>query len=141
MTINPIKSAIMVLSLVFLLPSVGFAKGSGGHHNWQDKFEELNLTEEQMKKVEDIYKNYKESKKGFKDKLKPLYEDLNNSLKSGASDEDIRTKYAALEAEKQKMGVLHVDKVLQIRAVLTKEQLANYEGFRMRGKHRGKKRK
>lgn len=136
---NKIKFVFVMLGLLLVLPSVGWTKGDHGKHKWQDQYEDLNLTDEQMQKVTAIYDESRESHKSIREKIKPLTDELNKMLQSGDSDDDIRKKYAELQGLKTQMSDQKVDKVLKIRDLLDDGQKAKYVGFKSRRHHRGSK--
>jgi Spy/CpxP family protein refolding chaperone len=99
--------------------------------------EKLSLTPEQVEKMKVIFDKYKTNKEAQHEKVKNAYKDLNDSPNSDASESDIRAKHTALQAIKNDMDKTRLDKILEIRAILTKEQREKFEGMKMDHKRHG----
>lgn len=90
----------------------------------------LGLTKEQQNKIKRIEHKYSSNIENQHKKLDKIRAELNKKLQKGEPDDVIRTEYIKLTDVKALKAQMQIDKVLEIRSVLTSDQTAKYEGFR-----------
>lgn len=138
----------LVLALgLCLVPPLGSAKDPAPGDNakrppHERLAQELGLNEKQVTQLKAINDKYATQGKEQKTQMKELHEKLNAALKSDTPDAEIRKQHAALQTLKNQQAEQRLSKILEIRAILTKEQRARYEAFKKehgpRGNHRPK---
>jgi Spy/CpxP family protein refolding chaperone len=88
----------------------------------------LNLTEEQEKKLKETQATYgKEAMKKKHDAMEKAQDELSEALKSDATDEKIREKFAALHKIQEDFATVRFEKILYIRSILTPEQRTKFK--------------
>lgn len=102
--------------------------------------EELNLTEEQQKKIKAIQENQKDDFIAKKKAAHQARRALKDAMQGDATDDDLRKLYDASQKAKADFSKTRFEQVLSIRAVLTPEQKKKFKGFRRhrkgeKGKH------
>lgn len=136
-TLAPFSMLAAALVLVVLLTgtkALAFGKG----REMQKMAKELNLTPDQKAKMKSIRQNGREEMKAKRDALFAAREDLENSLRGAATDEELKKKFEALQKIQQEMAQGRFEKVLAIRAILTPEQRAKFKSMAGEGmRHHG----
>jgi protein CpxP len=128
--------AVLVLSLsaavAFAAPTKGLLSqvvaqttGERGHRGqfWSTFLQELNLSQDQVQKIQDIRNQYKSQLAQPHQDLADANQKLRDLLVSGtATDDEIRTQHSKVEALQQQLADAGFEQMLAIRAVLTPEQ-------------------
>lgn len=128
--------ALVVLAvMIFVVPT--FAKRDGKHLEKLTK--ELGLTSEQQEKIKALHNH--EQIKSQREVMRKAHEELEQAMKSPATDEEVRIKYTNLERAQSEFSKLRFEKVLAIRAILTPEQRMNFKGMAKDGEFKQRKRK
>lgn len=121
------------LLLVFATPA--FAKRDSRHLEKLTK--ELGLTTEQQEQVKAVQDKDGAQIKKQREIMRTARKELEQAIKSSATDEEIRGKFSQLEKAQSEFSKLRFEKVLAIRAILTPEQRLIFKGM---GKERGYRR-
>ena len=87
---------------------------------WMQK---LNLTADQKTKIQAIKAKYKPQMETKRQALKKAMEEKRTLMKNSASDDQLRAKHKEIQALRQELGDLALENKLEIRKVLTSEQL------------------
>ncbi|MFN3454611.1 MAG: Spy/CpxP family protein refolding chaperone [Pseudobdellovibrio sp.] len=88
---------------------------------------ELNLTAEQKKQLKDSGGYSREDMKQKHTALREAQKSLEETLKSDASEEQIRAKFTELQTIQEDFAKARFEKILKIRSVLTPEQRAKFK--------------
>lgn len=88
--------------------------------------EKLGLSDDQVAKLKEVFKNQRESTKPIREKMRADMQELQNKRKAKASDADLKTTLDALAADRQDMQVARQKLQDQIREILTPEQQAKF---------------
>lgn len=88
---------------------------------------ELNLTAEQKKQLKDSGGYSREDMKKKHTALREAQKSLEETLKSDASEEQIRAKFTELQTIQEDFAKARFEKILKIRSVLTPEQRAKFK--------------
>lgn len=136
------KPAVLaVFSVVFLLSNFALAGKkdmSHGCHEKEKQFygslkkikEKLDLTDEQKTKLKDMQATYgKEAMKKKHHDMEQVQKDLEELLKSDASDEKVREKFAALQKIQEDFAKTRFERILHIRSILTPEQRTKFKNM------------
>ena len=92
--------------------------------------EKLDLTEEQKNKLKDMQATYgKEAMKKKHHEMEQVQKELEDLLKSDASDEKAREKFAALQKIQEDFAKTRFERILHIRSILTPEQRAKFNNM------------
>lgn len=92
--------------------------------------DQLNLTEEQKKKLQDMHATYgKEAMKKKHDAMDKAQDELEAALKSDATDEKIREKFVALQKIQEEFATIRFEKILVVRSILTPEQRTKFKSL------------
>jgi protein CpxP len=135
----------LTLALTLLLASnMTFAMaGKGDHQKHAEQLQkELNLTDEQLAKVSEIRKDKWKDHKENKEKLKAEKEAFRAAMKDPkTSEEELTAKFENLQKLKNENQRKKFNMMLQMRSVLSPEQLEKFRALRKehRGDRRGKK--
>ena len=134
------KSALLVVfTMAFLLSPFAQADKKDGHHGkgGKDKHfygslkkikEQLNLTDEQKNKLKEMQDTYgKEAMKKKHDKMDKAQKDLEEALRSDASDEKVREQFSELQKIQEDFAKTRFEKIILIRSILTPEQRAKFK--------------
>ena len=112
--------------------------GKGHHGGFKHMKEELNLTDEQSKEIDQIHEDMREDAKPIREKLKALKERMHDLWSADQPDEQ------AILSLKREMNALHlqlselrVQMKLDMMEILTPEQRAKFK--EMKGKRKGKR--
>lgn len=129
-----LQALVLALGLC-LVPALGSAKdpapSAGGKRPPHERLaEELGLNEQQVTQLKTINDKYAVKGKDQKKQTKELHDQLNTALKSDTPDAEIRKQHTTLQGLKNQMAEQRLSKILEIRAILTKEQRAKFEGFK-----------
>jgi Spy/CpxP family protein refolding chaperone len=88
----------------------------------------LKLTDEQTAKIDEINDKYYKETRAARDKIRPVYENLEDALQADKVDlEKMRTLLKAQNEFKTEQTILMIKRKTEIDAVLTKEQLAKIQ--------------
>lgn len=82
----------------------------------------LNLTPDQIQKIQAIRKQYQERLSEQKQAVRQAQRELKQLMVSNASTEQIRQKFDQLQTLKQRLGDTRIESMLAIRTVLNAEQ-------------------
>lgn len=137
----PSKTNILLalFTMAFLLSPFAQAGKKDGHHGkgGKDKHfygslkkikEQLNLTDEQKNKLKEMQATYgKEAMKKKHEKMDTAQKDLEQALRSDASDEKVREQFSELQKIQEDFAKTRFEKVLLIRSILTPEQRAKFK--------------
>jgi Spy/CpxP family protein refolding chaperone len=142
-TTNSFKKSALLIAFAtafFLTPLAEAGKkddrwGSHGKHKDKQLYGnlkkikgQLNLTEEQEKKLKETQATYgKEAMKKKHDAMEKAQDELSEALKSDATDEKIREKFAALHKIQEDFATVRFEKILYIRSILTPEQRTKFK--------------
>jgi Spy/CpxP family protein refolding chaperone len=96
--------------------------------------EELKLTPEQREKLKKIHDEYHKTLPGKKEAMLAAKEALKESLRSAATDIDVRKKFEELEKRQSEFGQARFEKILALRAILTPEQRQKFKAYDDRDK-------
>lgn len=121
--------------MIFAVPA--FAKRDGKH--LERMTQELGLSVEQQTKIKALHQG--EQIKAQREVMRNAHDELEQAMKSAATDEEIRAKYSNLEKAQAEFSKLRFEKVLAIRAILTPEQRLNFKGMAKDGEFKRHKRK
>lgn len=114
--ITSLMTLVLTLLSTTLVVPLSYAKQGMG------VFKELNLSQEQKKKLKDIKKAGKESTKELRQSHRKLRQQLQEAMRSETSDEDLRKLNRELRQAEAELKDLKFEKILKIRAILNKEQ-------------------
>jgi Spy/CpxP family protein refolding chaperone len=89
---------------------------------WDRFMQELNLTPDQVQKVQTIRAQYKDQIAQRRQELVQAKKELQDLMASTASDDQIREKHSQVEDLEQKLRSVMFDQMLAFRQVLTPEQ-------------------
>lgn len=137
---NKLFYQAILASLLMIFAGPAFAKREGKHLERMTK--ELGLSTEQQEKVKALQDKDGQQIKNQRQLMHAAHKDLEQTLKSPATDEEIRAKFSQLEKAQAEFSKLRFEKVLAIRAILTPEQRLNFKGMGKEGgfKHHKKDR-
>ena len=90
--------------------------------------EQLNLTEEQKNKLKEMKDTYgKEAMKKKHVAMEKAQKELEEALKSDATDEKVREKFDALHKLQEEFAKTRFEKILHVRSILTPEQRLKFK--------------
>lgn len=132
------RSALFaIFSIAFLFTNLAMAEEHGDRKGRKDKHhygslkkikEQLNLTKEQNKLLKDSQATFgKETMKKKHGELEAAQKDLEQALKSDATDEQIRAKFTALQKLQEDFAKTRFEKILYVRSILTPEQRTKFK--------------
>lgn len=84
--------------------------------------QDLNLSADQMTRIQQIRTRYREQLKGDRDALRQADQDLRSLMAGTASDDQIRAKQRQVRDLRIKLGDAQFNSMLEMRNVLTPEQ-------------------
>lgn len=130
------SSAIVIFTLlaVSLVAPLSHAKD----YKRMGIFKELNLSEEQKEKLKEIKKTDREDLQALRQSKRELRKQLQEAMKSGTSDEELRKLNNELRQAEAEFKELKFEKILKIRAILNKEQREKFNELKSRkwkGRH------
>lgn len=138
---------LLAFSTALAVAAPAAASGSffDGHH--RKLYKELNLTEAQKAQVQEIKKKTKDSMKEHRAKIKEAMADLSKSLKNPTKGDsyrqELKNKFNEVQNLRNEMMARRFDTALEIREILTPEQIQKFQamdhGMKKGGRH-GKKR-
>ncbi|MEW6054970.1 MAG: Spy/CpxP family protein refolding chaperone [Bdellovibrionota bacterium] len=108
--------------------STSYARGKGGpsdgfdHLFHQRTLKQLNLNEEQKKKLQDIRKEARSDRKDQRESLKTSHEELKKKMASDASEDELRKQFSEIQAKRAELQKGRFERMLKVRAVMTPEQ-------------------
>ena len=125
------RVSIFSFLLVFVLSAAVFAnqrghKGGKMHKWWENEevVKDLNLSEEQLKGINEIYASSIDQFKALHGEVKDMYKELREMMGDPkATVESLTSKHDALIAKKGELKKLEFQKKLNIRGVLTDDQI------------------
>jgi len=125
------RVSIFSFLLVFVLSAAVFAnqrghKGGKMHKWWENEevVKDLNLSEEQLKGINEIYASSIDQFKALRGEVKDMYKELREMMGDPkATVESLTSKHDALIAKKGELKKLKFQKKLNIRGVLTDDQI------------------
>ena len=125
------RVSIFSFLLVFVLSAAVFAyprghKGSKMHKWWENEevVKDLNLSEEQLKEINEIHASSIDQFKALLSEVKDMYKGLKEMMGDPkATTEGLTSKHDALIAKKGELKKLKFQKKLKIRGVLTDDQI------------------
>jgi Spy/CpxP family protein refolding chaperone len=122
-----LKSSALILAL--LAPSLSFARGGGGGGAFKMKkmTEELNLSEAQKTQMKTIHESGRDSMKAQREAVKASKKALSEAVASPTSTkEQLVAAHEKFAQAKLEMMRQQFSKVVEMRAILTPEQLAKF---------------
>jgi len=120
--------AVSVAKSPALLSQLGFSQSVAqtpspqpdrGRSGW---FKELNLTPDQLKKIQEIRSRYKDQFAQQRQSVQQTQQELRNLMAGNASSNEVRQKYQQLQSQKQRLSTTRFNSMLEIREILTSEQ-------------------
>lgn len=129
----------LVLTLL-LTSNLSLAAGDKGKHQKRAEFlkKELNLSEKQLDKVQEIRKEKKTelkvSRKNFKEAKTSFKEAMKNPK---ATPEELKAKFDAFQKARDEFQRKRFTLMLEMRSILGPEQLEKFN--QLKGKHMGKR--
>lgn len=118
-------SKIFTLVIVLLLSSSSFARGDGkekGKGKFGKFLKELNLTEDQIKKLKEHRKANKDQPRPDRSEMKTLREEMKKAFINGASDSEMTALSNKIQKAKEDMNARRLKKMIFFKNLLTKEQ-------------------
>lgn len=120
--------------LAFGLPSA-YAESRCQRLGHDQRFmQELNLNSEQADKVKSIRKKYKPNQKTNRAEIERLMDELSKGIQSPQRDDgykqSLKDQFAKIQALKQSMTQSKFEMALEIRDVLTDEQLKKFKALK-----------
>ncbi len=125
------RVSIFSFLLVFVLSAAVFAnqrghKGGKMHKWWENEevVKDLNLSEEQLKGINEIYASSIDQFEALRGEVNDMYKELREMMGDPkATVESLTSKHDALIAKKGELKKLKFQKKLNIRGVLTDDQI------------------
>lgn len=139
------KSFILYSSLMLLVPVMASARpgGEGRGPHFKRLIEQLDLSDEQRSKINEIKESNRPEMKAAHEELDTQRDAFHELMKTAATDDALRTAFTKMEEIKGKLALLRFNSMLKIRQVLTAEQRVKFEELKgkrgPRGHHRGPK--
>jgi Spy/CpxP family protein refolding chaperone len=138
------KLTTLLLTLC-LSSSAAFAfGGKGDHHQRAEKFrQQLNLSDEQSAKVQEIRSAHKPGVREARQKFKASKEDFKSAMKRPEStQEELKAKFDAFQASRDEFQRKRFAMMLEMRAVLNPEQREKFAEMKKewKKKRRGERR-
>lgn len=93
---------------------------------------ELNLTPQQMQKMQAVREQYKGQIRQQNQALRQAQQTLQNLMAGTASKEQVRSQYRQVAALRQQLAELNFNSILEIREVLTPEQRRKFADLMQR---------
>ena len=106
----------------------------------QKIFQKLNLDQEQRTKVQAVREKYKAQMKSLREQKRAAKEKM-KSLKSSGSDSEITAAHKNLQTAKNQLADLRLQRMLEMKKILTTEQFDKLQSFRKERKMGRKERK
>ncbi len=129
-------SSVVLLPQNSVLAKTPGQSGKTTQKNKDGMIEKLNLTADQKTKIESIKTKYKPQMEQKRQALKKAMEEKRALMKNSAPDDQVRAKYKEIQTLRQEKGNLALERKLEIRKVLTPEQLKQLA--EMEQNHKGK---
>jgi len=140
---KPLTHLFLILT-VASVATPALAKGKHSHRKGKERIskmiEKLDLSEDQKKKIKEINKTARSEMKAARDKAHKDHEAFHTGVKEQKSDEELTKLHETMIASHGDKMRARLNKLLKIRAVLTKEQQVKFGEMMGKGKHgkRGK---
>ena len=128
------KNLICIIILAFTFQS--FARGKGGDFKILDK---LNLSVEQITKIETFKSEHKKKREARKESRKDYREDMKNLFIQGAGDEEMKTLHQSIKSQRSARADMKLDKMIFFKNVLNEEQRKIF--IEAKREHRGRSHK
>ncbi|MBW4493680.1 MAG: Spy/CpxP family protein refolding chaperone [Oscillatoria princeps RMCB-10] len=87
-----------------------------------DLFEQLNLSQDQVQKMQQIRERYKNQMQQQQQTLRQAEEEFRNMMAGTADKNQLREKHRQVQGLREQMGELRFESMLEMREVLTAEQ-------------------
>ena len=123
------KIAGLMVALMTLSVPLVYADNGDFHHGQHEQMmaKVLNLSDDQVKQLKDIWEKSKASMKAVHEQMKANREALDAEIVKSAPDmnkvNDLQTQFKALQAQKTDA---HLNALLDIKKILTPEQFAGF---------------
>lgn len=121
-------------------------KACGKHHGkhsgegFKQKLQQLNLTPEQQAKIDALMQSGKEQKQANREQLKAKFKELMAVLKSDSgTKEQALALHREISQMKSAMGEQRINKMFEMKAILTPEQQAKFKTLMQEGRKHHKK--
>ena len=85
-------------------------------------FEQLNLSQDQMQKMQQIQERYKTQMQQQQQTLRQAEDEFRDMMAGTADKNQLREKHRQVQALREKMGELRLESLLEMREVLTPDQ-------------------
>lgn len=85
-------------------------------------FEQLNLSQDQMQKMQQIRERYKTQMQQQQQTLRQAEDEFRDMMSSTASQSQLREKHRQVQGLREQMGELRFESMLEMREVLTPDQ-------------------
>ncbi len=137
------RTLIKLMTVVLLVvgtASLAEAKRRGG--DFKDKiFKQLDLTEEQTKKLDELKTNQKDNMKQLRENKKSISTKFKEALASDASESELRDLHNQKMTLKKQIADARFEKMIAVRKILTPEQRTKFQDLMKehRGKRKGKR--
>jgi periplasmic protein CpxP/Spy len=127
------RTVTAILAAITLTVLPANAKGPGGPGGHGDRkgrmmemMKDLNLTPEQQKKMKEVNEQKHAVMQEKRKAMQAAREDLHNTLKGTASDDEAKKKFEVLEKAQDEFARARFDHVLAVRGILTPEQRTKF---------------
>lgn len=123
-------ASLFLLSALTILPLTVSAQPSVMERDlprWEGKrgrllLEELNLTPQQQQQLDTIRQQRQSQLETLRQRKQQLRQEMDQLLSSNASEQQLWTKFQAIQAIKAEMDEIRFDQMLAMRQILTPEQ-------------------
>ncbi len=96
----------------------------------------LNLSDEQMQKLNEIQQNYRPQIQELAKQIQATYQEFNQMMQGNASEDEVRSKHKELAGLRQKMEDIRFESMLEMRTILTEEQRQKFAQFMQQRRQR-----
>lgn len=123
------KMSILILTFLMAFGANTFAKDKKHKKGHGGIIKQLDLSEEQMAKLNEHRKKMKEAKedrKLDKEEIKKLREEIKSAFISNASDQTILNLHQKIKNIRSKKEDMRIQKMLQLKSILNETQRAKY---------------
>ncbi len=129
--------ALIALSLMLVSPA--FAKrGEGKRGHMQKIFKQLDLTEDQSKKLKEVRKSRKDKMKSLRKDKKQAKKDFKEAMRSNASNSSLKSLHNKMLKAHKKFKEYRFETMLKTRDLLNESQRKKFSELRHE-RHEGKK--
>jgi len=126
-----------MMAILLSFGTASFAKEKG-HKRGAGIIKQLDLSEEQMVKLNEHRKKMKETKsdrKSDREEIKKLREEIKSAFISNKSDQTILSLHQKIKNIRSKKEDIKIQKMLQLKSILNESQRAKYLELVMEKKH------